>query len=70
MKYLMRNNTLANPDYSALTYSIPAGGQSYAEVSDAGVITAKAEGATEITVSMTDPALSVVANVTVAAAGN
>lgn len=70
VKYLMRNNTLANPDYSALTYSIPAGGQSYAEVSDAGVITAKAEGATEITVSMTDPALSVVANVTVAAAGN
>lgn len=67
VKYLMRNNTIANPDYSELTYAIPAGGQSYAEVSDAGVITAKAAGATEITVTMANPALSTVANVTVSA---
>ena len=68
VKYLMRNNTLANPDYSALTYTIPSGGASYAEVSDDGVITAKAQGATEITVNMESPALSTVANLTVSLA--
>lgn len=68
VKYLMKNNTLVNPDYSALTYTIPAGGASYAEVNASGVITAKAAGSTEITVTMTTPALSTVANLTVAAA--
>lgn len=66
VKFVMRNNTLAQPDLSALTYSIPAAGQSYATVSDAGVITAVAEGATELTVTYSG--LSAVANVEVAAA--
>lgn len=65
VKYLMRNNTLANPDYSELTFTIPSAGASYAEVDATGKITAKAAGATELTVNMASPALSTVANLTV-----
>lgn len=68
VKYVMKDGSLQNPDYTALTYTIPAGGASYAEVSEAGLITAKAQGDTEITVAMASPALSVVANLEVGAA--
>lgn len=68
VKYVMKNGTLVNPDYTALTYTIPTAGQSYAEVSETGLITAKAAGDTELTVALASPALSAVANVTVASA--
>lgn len=67
VKYVMRNGSLANPDYTALTYTIPAAGQSTATVSNTGVITGVAAGDTTITIAMASPAVSCVADITVTA---
>lgn len=67
--YLMPDGSTVQPNYGDLTYQIASGGSSYASVNDTGVISGTAEGDTEITVSLASPALSVVGNVTVTAAG-
>ena len=64
VKYVIDGH-LVQPDYSDLSYTITD--TTYATVDANGLITGAAAGSTEITVTLTDPALSVVANVTVSA---
>jgi hypothetical protein len=63
VKYVMADDSLVQPDYSDLTYTVTD--TSKATVSDKGVLTGVAAGNTEITVENGD--LSVVANVVVTA---
>lgn len=63
VKYVMRNNTLASPDYTALTYA--TGSSATATVSTTGLISAVAAGDTTITITMADPALTCVADLSV-----
>lgn len=63
VKYVMADDSLVQPDYSDLTYTVTD--TSKATVSDKGVLTGAAAGNTEITVENGD--LSVVANVVVTA---
>lgn len=65
VKYVMPDDSLVQPTYSDLTYTVTD--TSKATVSDTGVLTGVAAGATEVTVTLADPALSVVANVVVTA---
>ena len=64
VKYVI-NGVLVQPDYADLTYTITD--TTTATVDANGLITGAAAGSTEITVTLADPALSVVANVTVSA---
>ena len=64
VKYVI-NGVLVQPDYSDLTYAIAS--TATATVDANGAITGVAAGSTEITVTLADPALSVVANLTVTA---
>ena len=66
VKYLMENNILAQPDFSALTYT--SGSDTTAIVSDAGVITGKQAGETDITVKYEPLDLKTVVMVTVTSA--
>jgi hypothetical protein len=63
VKYVMADDSLVQPDYSDLTYTVTD--TSKATVSDKGVLTGVAAGNTENTVENGD--LSVVANVVVTA---
>lgn len=66
VKYLMKNNTLVQPDYTALTYTIPEAGQQYVAVDENGLLTSTSTpGETSITVNLAEPALSVVADISV-----
>lgn len=64
VKYVI-NGVLVQPDYSDLTYNVAS--TATATVDANGAITGVAAGSTEITVTLADPALSVVANLTVTA---
>lgn len=64
VKYVI-NGVLVQPDYSDLTYTIT--NTTYATVDANGLISGASAGSTEITVDLADPALSVVANLTVTA---
>ena len=64
VKWLMPDGTLAQPDYTLMTYQ--SAGTSVATISATGLITGVAEGDTEITCALTDdPTKRVVANLTV-----
>lgn len=65
VKYVIDGH-LVQPDYSDLTYVVTA--TATATVDANGAITGAAAGSTEITVSLADPALSVVANLVVTSA--
>ena len=67
VKVLMADGSVAQPDYSTLTFDIPAGDSSIATVNSAGVISFVGAGDTEVTVTVTgsSPAISTVANVNV-----
>ena len=64
VKYVI-DGQLVQPDYSDLTYTITD--TTIATVDANGLITGALAGSTEITVALADPALTVVANVTVSA---
>lgn len=66
VKYLMDGGILAQPDFSALTYT--SGSGTIASVSETGVITGKQAGETDITVKNENLGLSAVVMVTVTSA--
>lgn len=69
IKWVMPDGSLQQPVYSAMTYEVPAEGQTYVSVDAGGMITASAAGSTTITAKLTEnPAITCVAEVTVAAA--
>lgn len=63
VKYVMPDDTLVQPTYSDLTYTVT--NTAKATVNANGVLTGVAAGDTEVTVELAEPALSVVANVVV-----
>lgn len=63
VKYVMPDDTLVQPTYSDLTYAVT--NTAKATVNANGVMTGVASGDTEVTVTLAEPALSVVANVVV-----
>lgn len=63
VKFVMPDDSLVQPTYTDLTYAVTD--TSKATVTAAGVLTGVAAGATEVTVTLAEPALSVVANVVV-----
>lgn len=68
IKWLMPDGSLAQPDYTAMTYEIASNGSSIASVDTTGTVTANAEGSTEITVTLTgNTDVTCVANINVAA---
>lgn len=66
VKYLMPDNSLIQPHYSDLSYTVTD--TNIATASNTGLITPVTTGDTEITVTLADPALSVVANLSVVSA--
>lgn len=66
VKYVMPNGTLVQPNFADLEYTITD--TTYATVNSTGVISGVAAGDTEITVTLAEPALSVVANLSVVSA--
>lgn len=68
VKWLMPDNSLQQPDYSAMTYSIPVDGETYATVDDNGLVTALTAGTTTITVTIADnPQITTTGTLTVTA---
>ena len=65
VKYVMPDDTLVQPTYSDLSYVVTNTGK--ATVDENGVLTGVDSGDTEVTVTLANPALSVVANVVVSA---
>lgn len=70
VKVLMDDGSIAQPDYSALTFSIPSADSAIATVDASGVISFVGAGDTEVTISVTgsSPEISCVANVSVTSA--
>lgn len=69
VKWVMPDGSLQQPDYSAMTYEIPESGQTYATVSNVGLITGVTEGSTTIMAKLiSDTKVTCVADVTVTAA--
>ena len=70
VKWVMPDNTLQQPDYTAMTYSIPSSGQAFATVDSNGVISGVTAGQTTITATLTsNPEITCTADITVTAAG-
>lgn len=68
VKWIMPDNTLVQPDYTEMTYSIPTNGSSVASVDATGLISAIDEGSTSITVGlMSNPEITCIADINVAA---
>lgn len=66
VKYVMKDGTLAQPDYTALNYTIPSEGQQYVNVDDNGLLTSTSTaGETTISITLAEPALSLVADINV-----
>lgn len=66
IKWVMPNGSLVQPDYTAMTYSIPTQGQSYATIDTNGLVTALSPGDTTVTVTLTDnPEISYTGSLTV-----
>lgn len=66
VKYVMKDGTLAQPDYTALQYTIPSEGQQYVTVDENGLLTSKSTaGETSISITMAEPALTLVADINV-----
>lgn len=70
VKWVMPDNTLQQPDYTAMTYAIPSEGQAFATVNENGVITGASAGSTTITATLkSNPEVTVTADITVTSAG-
>lgn len=68
IKWVMPDGSLQQPDYTAMTYTVPEAGQGFISVNAQGEITASGEGSTTVTAVLTDnPDITCVTDVTVTA---
>ena len=71
VKYLMPDDSIVQPVFSDMQYSIPSSDATIATVSPSGIVTGKAAGDTEVTITLTKAdgsKLTTYCNVTVVAA--